>query len=180
MEFCFLPYDPAQKDVLLQVRSLMEEAFPPSERRAWGDFEQLLASESRFTFSLLYQGKTLLGFFSLWNLGSFFYGEHFALFPSCRGGGRGQIFLEKICDFVRERGKPLVLEVEHPVDTLTERRLNFYLRNSFMLLSRDYVQPAYGANYPEVPMYLLGTSSVEEHLIPNYVACIKEAVYVRN
>lgn len=179
MDFSFRPYRTTEKHVLSQVRTLMEEAFPPSERRAWKDFEQLLSSEPRFTLFLLYREDSLLGFFTLWDLDFFFYGEHFALFPSRRGSGMGQVFLEKICAYARERQKPLVLEVERPEDELTRRRLEFYLRNSFSLLSREYIQPSYALNSPEVPMYLLGTLPADEASISTYVLCIKQAVYTR-
>lgn len=169
--------NPWDKEVLAEVRTLMEEAFPPSERRSWEDFEALLSSEPRFSLHLFFREKRLVGFLTLWDMDSFLFGEHFALFPNCRGEGLGAFFLDMICTFAAERRKPLIIEVERPETPLALRRLNFYRRNGFQILSQDYIQPSYGAGRPEVPMFLLGTELLTEELIPHIVSCVKREVY---
>ena len=51
--------------------------------------------------------------------------------------------------------KPIVLEVERPIEEMAERRINFYKRQGFNLWENDYHQPPYRKGDDFLPMNLM-------------------------
>lgn len=87
-----------------------------------------------------------------WDFDEFYYVEHFATNPALRNGGYGKRTLEHLCEFLK---RPIVLEVERPVEEMAKRRINFYQRHGFTLWEKDYYQPPYKEGDDFLPMYLM-------------------------
>ena len=136
------------------MEELMVQSFPPEEYRP---LEQLrLYTDTKPTFYnniVLESDDTPVGFFTYWDFGTFCYGEHFAIDPARRNGGYGKRALEELCRIVHPR--PIVLEVEMPVEEMAQRRINFYKRQGLVLWDKPYQQPPYRPGYPFLPMYIM-------------------------
>lgn len=137
---------------LTAIEKLYTEAFPPEERRPWSS----LAGDGNPELRSIVRDGELAGMISYWHFGTFAYVEHFAIDPSLRGGGTGS---EVLTELRRRLGGPVVLEVERPADSnpMAARRIEFYRRNGFHVLSYDYIQPPYAPGLPSVPLLLMST-----------------------
>ena len=99
-----------------------------------------------------------LGLLTTWEFDDFIYIEHFAIDPTLRSQGYGS---EALKAFIREHGKPIVLEAEPPTDALSIRRIKFYERIGLTLYDFPYMQPAYTEDSHPVELRLMGTIDTE-------------------
>ena len=138
--------------LLTPIIALYEKAFPAYERRDTIKFIHLIAHENRFSCLAIMKDDEFVGFFTKWDLGSFCYGEHFAVDDKFRGQNIGSESLKMI---LSEINKPIILEVEKPTDDFSTRRINFYKRAHFTLCTEHYLQPPYEKDFEPIPMYLM-------------------------
>ncbi len=141
------------------VEDLLLNSFPPDERRD-ADIQRVkVDSDVRMHCCVAVDDSMRpLGFMTYWDLGDFYYGEHFAVDPSMRNCGTGSRFLDVLLSMF---SKPIVLEVERPTDDLARRRIGFYRRHGMRLWNEiDYFQPAYRLGGRQLPMYLMSTSGM--------------------
>lgn len=126
-----------------EAEALYVDAFPPEERRNVKDWKNLMAHDGGAFRALRIAGpeRGFLGFLTYWNLGKFYYVEHFAVSASARGGGIGGKALDLLLATTKDM--PLVLEVEPPVTDDARRRIAFYERHRLMLSPLPYWQPPY-------------------------------------
>jgi GNAT superfamily N-acetyltransferase len=129
--------------------TLCHEAFPPEERR---DMDALLRvlEDPRLHFCAVVEKERLIGLVVFWEFSRFVFIEQLAVLPELRGSGRGTGILQA----VRQKGLPLLLEVEVPYDEISRSRSRFYLNNGFIPLPVDYVQPPYRKGDKVPPMEL--------------------------
>nr|MBP7373044.1 GNAT family N-acetyltransferase [Opitutaceae bacterium] len=78
--------------------------------------------------------------------------EHLALDPVWQSRGLGR---QAVGWAMGHLARPLVLEVELPVDATSRRRIAFYERLGFRTFPETYVQPPYRVGGAFVPMRLL-------------------------
>ncbi len=168
-----------------QIRPLYETAFPKEERRAWADVLFLLDEEQNFSLQILLlqeNAKTeFLGFISLWDLSDeWLFVEHFALLPEWRNNGFGA----KLLNILKETypSKAILLESEPPISEVATRRLNFYARQGFSILSTTYKQPSYYPNEEgdlsePLSLYLLGTRACSTDELSQLIAKLYALVY---
>lgn len=138
------------------LRRIYETSFPDDERRLYESLLYLAAHEDAFDMKAVCQDGAVVGLISSWTFDRWRYVEHFAVDASLRGCGIGQ---EVLRSFVCADPRPVVLEVEPPVDVLTRRRVDFYTRQGFVLHnSYRYIQPPYdsGRNAVELRLMTLG------------------------
>lgn len=141
------------------VEDLLLSSFPPDERRD-ADIQRIkVDSDGRMHCCVAVDDSMRpLGFMTYWDLGDFYYGEHFAVDHSVRNCGTGSRFFDMLLGIFP---KPLVLEVERPTDDLARRRIGFYQRHGMRLWDGiDYIQPAYRLGGRQLPMYLMTTSGM--------------------
>ncbi|MET3210295.1 UNVERIFIED_CONTAM: ribosomal protein S18 acetylase RimI-like enzyme [Paenibacillus sp. PvR008] len=121
-----------------EIYAIMEASFPESECRSFESQKALLKHPSyRIISEKNVQGNTV-AFLAGWEFTHFRFVEHIAVDSRIRGGGLGKKLMSR---FISESGKPVVLEVEPPVDEWTRRRIGFYERLGFHLNHFEYVQP---------------------------------------
>lgn len=134
------------------VEELLHSAFPRNERR--DDERQRLNTDRlpHFHCLLVQDGEEPVGLLTWWDFPRFRYVEHFAISPSLRGKGYGHWVLEA---FLGEASKPVVLEVEHPTDEQSRRRIAFYRSCGLTLWECDYLQPPYRRDDAPLPLYLM-------------------------
>lgn len=134
------------------VEELMHIAFPQEERRDAYQQREYTDTHPLFCNNIILEDKKPIGMISYWNMGDFYYIEHFAIDPTFRNGGYGKRVLEAIKEQLQD---PIVLEVEEPTDEMSTRRINFYKRLGFILHERPYMQPPYRKGDNDLPMFLM-------------------------
>ncbi len=149
-------------------------SFPLDEQRPTASIAALLTSEERFTaMVLLDKDNNFVGILTTWTFDTFIYIEHFALHPALRSQGNGSIALQV---FIQRNTLPIILEVEPPTDTLTQRRVSFYERCGLRLYDHPYIQPPYSPGLSPVPLQLMGTLS-DTYPLKKMAAILHREVY---
>lgn len=141
------------------LQALYESSFPPAERRPWNDVVALHDGDGRFEVHVLDVGGDVAGMLTEWRFDTLRYVEHFAVFPSMRGGGVGA---RSIGMLLGADTRPVVLEVELPeggADDMTRRRVRFYERCGFVSFPAfSYIQPPYSPGLPSLELMLMASS----------------------
>ena len=134
------------------MEELLVESFPPEEYRELEHLREYTDRIGNFHNNIIFDDDLPIGFITYWDFDEFYYVEHFATNPALRNGGYGKSTLEHLCEFLK---RPIVLEVERPVEEMAKRRINFYQRHGFTLWEKDYYQPPYKEGDDFLPMYLM-------------------------
>ena len=113
-------------------------SFPAHEQREAASQERILGNEA-YHFDLVYDGENFVGILLSWQREDYIYVEHFCILPECRNRRYGQRALA----LLQERGKPLILEIDPPVDPISQRRKGFYERCGFVENPYAHVHPPY-------------------------------------
>jgi len=127
-------------------------AYPPQERRSWAGLEYELNYEKRFCAHALVQNDKFVGFFNYWVFNNFYYIEHIAVVPALRGQNIGTEAMEI---FKSQTKLPIVFEVEIPDNPVAQRRIHFYEKLGFSIVTHDYAQPPYEDDEVLLPMKLM-------------------------
>ena len=147
------------------IDNIYHLSFPPEERRDFEEFLKLMNEVDYFEVYIILKDENPVGFITLWKFEDFSYVEHFATSPESRGGGIGQKVMEII---VNMSDKPIILEVELPMDEFSIRRINFYTRCGFNLIdSLEYFQPPYRDTDEPLKLFLMssGNDAVDQYHI---------------
>ncbi|MGL4520612.1 MAG: GNAT family N-acetyltransferase [Phocaeicola sp.] len=140
------------------VENLLVTAFPEVERRENDAQRFYTDNNSHFHCYIIEEEEQLIGFVNLWKFDIFCYVEHIAIDPNLRNGGYGKQLLDKIKEIAGNL--PIILEVEHPNDEMSSRRINFYKRADFTLHELPYIQPPYRVGGQELPLYLMSYGNI--------------------
>ena len=160
---------------LWYAERLYLSSFPEDERRDVADWIAYTWSKPEFFNNIIECAGRKAGFISFWDFGGFIYVEHFATDAAVRGKGIGGRAIETLCGAA---GKPVVLEVELPVDDISRRRVAFYERHGFKLCGRKYVQPPYRAGGNELEMKIMWCNAEDiNDVFSDIVARIYSNVY---
>jgi GNAT superfamily N-acetyltransferase len=152
---------------------LYQSAFPAAEQRTEPALISMSESNPLLSLNTIDIDQIFAGLFNYWNLGSFFYIEHFAIAPHKRNMGIGSEILRNF-----SKNRIVVLECELPLNELAKRRILFYQKLGFQTYPFPYTQPPYSNDKPPVPMLLLTNSpDLSEHTFKEISAKIAEIVY---
>lgn len=137
----------SQEDILFPFCwELYQSAFPEVERREESYHLETMELKP-FRAEVIFDDDVAIGILFWWELTHFRYIEHFATSPQQRGKGYGK---EALKEFISRSDKPILLEVEHPEDKLSRRRIGFYERIGFKLNHHPYSHPSYHQRPDEV------------------------------
>ena len=128
-----------------------EGSFPLNERRSEAA-QQAALDDGRYRLDAWLDDGRFIGFMGWWDFAPYRYVEHVAVAPESRSGGYGKSILEQ---WLASSAKPVLLEIEEPVDDLTRRRLGFYQRLGFIEIPGIHAQPNYQGGGPEARMQVL-------------------------
>ena len=143
------------KDLFIAIE-LYESTFPKEERRDTIAWIKSLESGKIIPWTIL-SNHTFAGFFTLWPLQDFVYGEHFAIHPFLRGQGIGGRALDLILQNIGK--KPCIIEVEpETTSSLARRRIKFYQSHGFYLCTKPYLQPPYRDKDKALELRLMSTN----------------------
>ncbi len=114
-------------------------AFPEEERRGLDYHAETMARE-QFHCDVVVDDDEPIGILFWWDLRDFTFVEHLATTAAVRGRGYGAQILDAL---IEESEKPILLEVEHPTDDISRRRIGFYERVGFVMNEYPYRHPSY-------------------------------------
>ena len=144
-------HHPMYKDAM----ALYDASFPYHERRETKSQLRILR-DGEYHFTLLWDGDTFVGLALYWDTESFIYIEHLCIVPQLRGRRYGQQVLEMLT----ERGKPVILEIDPPLDEISVRRRGFYERNGFVENPHAHTQPPFHRGECEHPLVIMSSPEV--------------------
>ena len=150
---------------------LYNEAFPAVERRSWAGLEHELKFEKRFCAHALMQDCKFAGLFNYWTFDTFYYIEHLAILPDFQGH---KIGTEAIKIYKTQTKLPIIFEVEMPTTPDSIRRINFYEKQGFHVVSHKYAQPPYHSDGFLIPMELMTN---QLHFADTHFNIIKDTLY---
>lgn len=155
-----------------EVIELYLETFPLNQRHNRDEFIHLLENEPHFFCNAVLMNDLLVGFCNYWDLDNFIFIEHIAVEPPMRGHKLGEKMVHLIRTFT---SKSLILEVEkEDQDEWSSRRINFYKRLGFEIISNEYEQPPYRQEEPFLSLYLM--SDQLDEIAQNFDE-IKKSIY---
>ncbi len=136
-----------------QVLDIMEESFPPFERRN-REGQLALFDAQEYRAEIIKENDEVVGFVVYWQLDSCVFVENLAVDEKKRGSGIGALLVKRVID---EGRMPIILEVEPIEDDLTARRVKFYERLGFELCDiHDYEQPPLQEGMGYNPLMVMG------------------------
>ena len=138
------------RPLLTRAFALYESSFPIEERRDRKEQERVFAHPD-YHCDLILENSDLVGILFYWEREEFVFLEHFATLPEIRGSGKGSQALE----LLKNKGKTVILEIEPPVDELTNRRYAFYRRNGFFMTPHYHIQAKYRLTDKDVELKIL-------------------------
>lgn len=164
-----------QDELLNQLIPLYEESFPEEERRPNTQLMKMIESKKEMHFTAIIHEGELCGLFVYWDFKDFFYLEHLAVFPAMRNRKIG----EKVLAYLTEHLKGLhLLEVEPPATEMAGRRIEYYRRNGYEVLHKEYIQPSYSKDKDALNLWIMGNAHSD--LLPERIEKIKKEVYINN
>lgn len=160
-----------RSNYLPSVQSTYISAFPETERRDFFLFCELLDAEPMFNLFVILKQNVYVGFITYWQFKDFVYIEHFAIAAEFRNGGIGSVVMKEA---LRQVGTNVVLEVEDPIDELTQRRVRFYEALGFKLYGANYQQPPYRETDSWYDMKLMSYGDIDMY---KEYGSIKDCIY---
>lgn len=113
-------------------------SFPLHEQRESGSQRRIIYHPD-YHFNLIFDDDKFVGLMLCWETEDFIYVEHFCIFPELRNNNYGHLSLELLC----RQGKTVILEIDPPVDEISNRRRRFYKRAGFVANPFAHVHPPY-------------------------------------
>ena len=120
--------------------ALYAESFPLHEQRLLPS-QRAILGDTRYRFELVCDGADWVGLLLCWETTDFVYVEHFCIRPDKRNRQYGAQALH----LLTAEGKPVILEIDPPVDEISRRRAGFYARCGFAENPYPHVHPPYRA-----------------------------------
>jgi GNAT superfamily N-acetyltransferase len=140
-----------------EVVDLYTTSFPERERRNINTLEIVL-TDRRFhaVKFVINNGFAALMFY--WQLDKIVFLEHLAVAENIRGKGYGKQIMEWLLNLPVAH---FLLEVEHPFDENSQRRIAFYERIGFSTNHYEYFQPPYRVNDDPLPLLLMSKPEID-------------------
>lgn len=121
-----------------RAMALYRISFPEHEQREAASQARILADPA-YHFCLAREDGDFVGLVLYWSGAPGLYVEHLCILPERRNSGYGAGVLACL----KEEGRPIILEIDPPVDALSRRRRGFYQRCGFVENPYAHVHPPY-------------------------------------
>lgn len=154
---------------------LYTEAFPENERRTITQLREWIEEKTEMYFAAITDKDELCGLIVYWQFDAFVYLEHFAVFAEMRNRKIGQ----QVLDHLNTLGRlPIILEAEPPLDEISERRVNYYSRNGYVVSEKEYIQPPYPDTCTQpLPLWIMAKPEIPAEELKLFIRQIKQTVY---
>ena len=120
------------------AKKIYEESFPSYDRRSIRRQLEAIKEPDCYCMAIV-EGEETIGILWYWEKKTVKYLEYFAILPTLRGKNYGSKALQLFC----QSSKVVLLEIEPPIDTVSEKRLAFYERLGFRLQSFEHLHPPF-------------------------------------
>ncbi len=141
-----------------RVYEIMEESFPPDERRDYEAQKALLKNKNYKIYVINDDiNNDIKAFIAIYELKNIIFIEHFAVSSAYRNQGLGSVILNELLGVY---DKPFCLEAEPPENEISIRRIEFYKRNGFSYNDYAYEQPAFSDDKRAVPLKIMSSGKV--------------------
>lgn len=120
-----------------QYYQILKDHFPMKEVKEYHYLKDLFIQGVAKALTLKDKDR-IIGILSYFDLQDMMFVDYFAILEEYQGQQLGQKMLNHFKEF---SNKPFVLEVEHPTDEQSTRRINFYQRQGLCLNNLDYLVP---------------------------------------
>lgn len=140
----------SQDSLYLQAMQLYQSSFPLHEQRK-PDAQRAILKEPDYQFNLLMEEDHLMGGASL--LGN-------AGIYLCRASVHSATAARQHCgsralELLEQRGKPVILEIDPPIDDISLRRKGFYERAGYRENPFTHVHPPYREGFAGHPLVVM-------------------------
>jgi GNAT superfamily N-acetyltransferase len=136
---------------------LYTTSFPERERRNINTLEIVL-TDRRFHAVKFVINNEFAALMFYWQLNNLVFLEHLAVAKNNRGKGYGK----QIMEWLLKLSVPhFLLEVEHPFDEDSQRRIGFYERFGFSTNHYEYFQPPYRVTDDPLPLLLMSKPAID-------------------
>ncbi len=129
----------SQDSLYLQAMQLYQSSFPLHEQRK-PDAQRAILQEPDYQFNLLMEEDHLLGELLCWETPNFIYVEHWCI---------------RALELLGQRGKPVILEIDPPIDDISLRRKGFYERAGYRENPFTHVHPPYREGFAGHPLVVM-------------------------
>ncbi|MGN1381256.1 MAG: GNAT family N-acetyltransferase [Eubacterium sp.] len=140
----------ADSPVFSDAMRLYAVSFPKHEQREEASQNEIMSNPA-YHFDVVCDAEKLVGEILYWEIGKFYYVEHFCVHPDLRGQHYGQRILEAYQD------TPMILEIDPLTDSISRRRKKFYERCGFTDNSYAHVHPPYHAGNSGHPLIVMSS-----------------------
>lgn len=149
-------------------------SFPADERRDDDDFWQLFDNLSCIFLKAI-KNEKFVGYVIMWGVDYAMFIETFEIFEEFRGQNLGS----EVLQILKSSPYNFILETEpETLSEIAKRRVNFYQRNGFHIIKKDYIQPSYGEGKSPVNLWLMGNFfSPDEKFLERTITEIYKTVY---
>ncbi|OOB78138.1 MAG: hypothetical protein BEN18_08340 [Epulopiscium sp. Nuni2H_MBin001] len=154
---------------------IYENSFPLFEQRTLADQIAVLSNTDYYFEVIIGDKKEVLGLLMTWHTADFVYIEHFAISESIRGKNIGSRILK---DFMASTHKPMLLEIDPPVDDISNRRKEFYNRLGFVQNDYKHIHPAYRKEQKPHTLVILSKPEITPKLYEEFYSYLMNTIMV--
>lgn len=169
-----MKYDVLTMDEFEDFYTILKGHFPTKEVKEYHYLKSLFKDKIAAAITLKEEDK-IIGVLSYFDLQDLAFVDYFAISNEYQSQGLGHKMLAYFKEYIN---KPFILEVEHPEDTITKRRIAFYQRNGLHLNTHEYVVPAMPNISQELHFLLMSYPIIiDEKTYPDLYKRILKEVY---
>lgn len=164
---------------LNEILQLYISSFPENERRQWSSTDDIevfaKAKSDKFHIIAITLDDAFAGFMTYWDFRTHIYIEHLAILPRLRSQRLGSSLIDYAIKNISDK---IILEVEHPDTREACRRIEFYRRHGFRLLTDvEYLQPPYSPHHSPTPLLLMTHGQMDISDDDDIITRLKSEVY---
>lgn len=143
---------PSNNNIWQQVWRLYIDSFPEYERRRISSHTAACDNE-QFHTQIAVENGNLMAILFYWRYDNFIYVEHLAVNPAMRNRNAGTTVLSEFIE--ANADSTVILEIDPPIDEISQRRRRFYQRIGFIENTYNYNHPSYSRNGPEHELVIM-------------------------
>ncbi len=140
-----------------QAYDIYQASFPLAERRLLPAQVKLLANPDYYFQVILDQQDIMLGILLSWQTEQFVFIEHLAITAASRGQNIGSRIMELV---KASTSLPIILEIEPPIDTISQRRQSFYSKLGFSINPYQHIQPPINAQSQALKLQIMSLPAI--------------------
>lgn len=138
--------------------TIYSQSFPVYEQRDEKQ-QECAFNNTNYHLDCFIDDHKFLAFIAYWDFDNYIYIEHFAVNPEYRGENIGSNTLR---NFIEDKKKMILLEIDPPVNEIAQKRLKFYEKLGFVSNPYSHHHPAYKKDYPPHELIVLSMDKALE------------------